>query len=286
MNYNLQNGISLPNIGFGTSELNPNKALENILFAVKTGYRLFDTAPAYNTEKFVGEALALAIKEGIVTRKELIIETKLSNEDQGYKSTLRAFERSLNILQTDYIDIYLIHWPIPKDHENDYSDLNKESWLAMEELFQKGKIKTIGVCNFLPKHLKNIINGSSIKPLINQIELHPEYQEEETINFCYDNNIQIEAWAPFRKGLVFKNKYLLELVHKNNISISELVMAWLQYKNAIPLIKSDNFDHIKANFELSKKNYTSYYYLLDSLKCLDNPDCHMDYWNYKRQLKY
>ena len=223
---------------------------------------------------------------GYCKREDLFIETKLSNEDQGYYSTLKAFDRSLNELQLDYIDIYLIHWPIPKDRQTDYKELNRQTWLAMEELRVQGRVKAIGVCNFLPRHIENLISEGGIVPAFNQLELHPEYQESESIAYCKEKGIQVEAWSPFRNGMIFSNSQIKDFAAKNLFSVPELVYAWNKSIGSIPIVKSNSKEHIKSNYEqcvlsagLSEKQ-------LEEIKMLDNQDAHMDYWNYKRQLMY
>ena len=282
MRYVEQLNRNLPEIGLGTANLIEDKAAELVEFAIKTGYRLIDTAPVYGSEKAVGQAVKKSVGGGYCKREDLLIETKLSNEDQGYYSTLKAFDKSLNELGLDYIDIY----PIPKDRQNDYKELNIQTWSAMQELREKGLVKAIGVCNFLPRHIENLVSGGRILPAINQLELHPEYQESENISYCREKGIQVEAWSPFRNGMTFSNDKIKEFAAKNSLSVSELVYAWNKSIGSVPIVKSNSKEHIKLNYEQCIASGALSEKLLKEIKAFDSPDAHMDYWNYKRQLMY
>ena len=286
MAYIEQLGRELPSIGFGTANLAEDRAADLIGYAIETGYRLIDTAPVYGSGSAVGEAVRKAAAGGRCRREDLLIETKLSNEDQGYYSTLRALDRSLNKLGLDYIDLYLIHWPIPKDRQLDYKRLNRETWTAMEELRAKGLVRAIGVCNFLPRHIENLISDGGTVPAVNQLELHPEYQERECRAYCVEKRIQVEAWSPFRNGMTFSNEGIKKFAAGRSLSVPELVYSWNKSLGSIPIVKSNSKEHIRLNFEQSSSSKVLSAEDLEGMKAFDSPDAHMDFWNYRRQLAY
>ena len=280
----LTNGLILPNVGLGTAELDKmgvEQAVQFITEACLHGCRLIDTAPVYGTEEIVGLALKNAMEKG-VHRKDIIISTKLPNENQGYKGTLRSIEQSLESMYLDYIDIYLIHWPVPKDHEKDFRLLNRESWRAMEEMYRMGKIHAIGVCNFLPRHLESLMEHAVIPPMINQLEIHPFYHETETVLYCQNRKILVEAWGPFYHGKVFQSEILQKIAWKHNVKTNELVLSWLHQRGIVSLPKTMSIDRWDSNKEIKSIPFDE----MDvrELSALDNPDEHADYWNYRRQL--
>lgn len=206
------------------------------------------------------------------------------NESQGYYSTLRAFDETLNQLRLDYLDIYLIHWPIPRGKEKIYKELNIETWMAMEKLKEMGKIKMIGVCNFLQRHLENLIQNCNIIPQLNQIEIHPRYQQRELVKYCKDYNMIVEAWGPFRNGKIFDEKKLEKIAKKHNVTIAQICLKWIVDNEIIPLPKSSVRERMKENLEFGNV-------ILDEQdrKCIlgmNEKNGHEDYWNYRRQLLY
>lgn len=278
---------SLPSIGFGTYELGENAEV-CIETAIRSGVRLIDTASAYGTEEFVGKAVNAAVEYGIF-REDLIVTSKISPEDhaKGYQAACQAIQHSLDSLSLDYIDLYLIHWPIPRFHETDYKELNLQVWTAMEEAVKKGYIKHIGVSNFLPRHLKNLMDNSSIPPAVNQLEIHPFYQQKETVDFCLSHGIAVESWGPFRHGQVFSDSRLQTLAEKHSTTIAQVCLNWLRHRQIIPLFKSSNPSRIEDNFQRFSReeiDFTAEELLL--LSSLDTPDGHEDFWSYKRQLAY
>lgn len=245
--YLLNNNYKIPNIGFGTFRTPSGEETEkSVIDAIKSGYRHIDCAAAYGNEKSVGEA----IRKSGVAREELFITSKLWNDDKGYENTLAAFNRTLEDLQLDYLDLYLIHWPIAKASKNNWQEANCESWRALEELYKQGKVKAIGVSNFLGHHLDPLLKTAKIKPMVNQIEIHPGMLQEETVKFCEENNILVEAWAPFSNGQIFNNPLLKEIADQYKKSVAQISLRWIIQKGIIPLPKSVTPERIKNNLDV------------------------------------
>ena len=236
----LNNGVEMPILGFGVYQVPDAEECErSVLEAIRTGYRLIDTAAAYMNEKAVGKA----IKESAVTREELFITTKLWIQDTGYESTKKAFEKSLNRLGLDYLDLYLIHQP--------FGDIYG-SWRAMEELHLEDRIKAIGVSNFHPDRLMDLILHNRIVPAINQIETHPFNQQIETQKFLHENNVQIESWGPFAEGRnnLFQNELLVSLAQKYEKSVAQIILRWLTQRGVVAIPKSVRKERIIENFNI------------------------------------
>lgn len=286
--YRLSNDILLPEVGVGTSELtnklSPQEA-ENLLadfLRKNSGSSLIDTAPIYGTEELVGRAIKRAVSEGI-PRENILIQTKVSNDMQGYENTLKAFEESLNKLGVDFVDIYLIHWPIPRFHENDYAELNLSTWRAMEYLYKAGKIHAIGVSNFLPHHLVNIISNAEIQPMINQLEIHPWYHQEETVKYCQKHDILVEAWGPYRKGKLFQSTEMRSLAEKYHVTADKIALAWLSRRGIMPIVKSSSLERMLGNLQIPAVDFQPEdLAIIAALE--DKEHGHADFWNYKRQL--
>jgi diketogulonate reductase-like aldo/keto reductase len=245
--YTLHNGIEIPVVGFGTWQT-PNDEIgyNAVLEALKVGYRHIDTAAAYKNEESVGRA----IKDSGVKREDIFLTTKVWNGDHGYEATLKAFEESIKKLGTTYLDLYLIHWPNPLAFRDHWREANAGTWQAMEELYEAGKIKAIGISNFRPHHIDALLETAKIVPMVNQIRLCPGDIHHETVNYCVEKNILLEAYSPLGTGKVFEVKALQELAEKYKVSIAKLCLRWSLEKGFLPLPKSVTPERIASNADL------------------------------------
>ena len=236
----LNNGVQMPILGFGVFQMADAEECErSVVEAIHTGYRLIDTAAAYGNEEAVGKA----IQRGGVPRDELFITTKLWIQDAGYESARKAFERSMQRLQLDYLDLYLIHQP--------FGDVYG-SWRAMEELYREGRIRAIGISNFHPDRVMDMIVHHQVTPAVNQIETHPFHQQIETQKFLQENGVQIESWGPFAEGKnnIFQNELLLSLAGKHQKSVAQIIVRWLTQRNVVAIPKSVRKERIAENFNV------------------------------------
>ncbi|WP_302016072.1 aldo/keto reductase [uncultured Akkermansia sp.] len=243
----LNNGLPMPGIGYGTYLAPDDTAgVRSILDALEAGYRLIDTASVYGNEKTVGRA----VRESDLPREEIFITSKVWNTDQGYETTLNAFEASLDRLQTDYLDLYLIHWPIPAGYEEDYRKLNRETWKAMERLYRDGRVKAIGVSNFLPHHLEALMEHADIMPMVNQLEINPTYHQEEAVAFCREHHILVESWGPLARGGALEEPILRRMADKHKKSVAQICLRWELQCGIVPLPKSVHADRIRTNLDI------------------------------------
>jgi 2,5-diketo-D-gluconate reductase A len=248
----LNNGVEIPILGFGVFQITDSCECErSVVDAIQTGYSHIDTAASYQNEEAVGKG----IKQSGVAREKLFITTKLWIQSNGYEGTRKAFENSLKRLQLDYIDLYLIHQP--------FGDVYGE-WRAMEELYQQGKVRAIGVSNFPPDRIMDLMIHNKITPAVNQIEVNPFHQQIETQKFLQDNNVQVEAWAPFAEGKnnIFQNELLLLIAAKHKKSVAQVILRWLLQRGIIVLAKTTRKDRMIDNisvfdFKLSPEDVAS-----------------------------
>jgi len=253
--YVMANGNKIPCVGFGTWKLtDPGTAADIIKTAIDCGYRHIDTAFAYYNETYVGKA----IQTCGLKRTELFVTTKLSNGSHGYENTLKEFEMSMNNLDIDYVDLYLIHWPRPYAIRDTWKEHLEGTWKAFEELYHAGKVKAIGVSNFLEHHLEALLETASIAPMVNQIELHPRYVQRDVVRYCKDHRIVLEAWSPLMKG-EFNYPVLEELSKKYNKSIPQILLRWSVQHGFIPLPKASTRERMLENadifdFELTEED--------------------------------
>ena len=239
-NVKLNNGVEMPILGFGVFQIEDyDECKRAVLDALEVGYRLIDTASAYFNEKAVGDA----IKESGINRKELFITTKLWISDAGYEKAKKGFEESMEKLQLDYLDLYLIHQPF-----GDYYG----SWRALEELYENKKVRAIGVCNFYPDRFIDLAEYNKIKPMVNQIETHPFFQREYDNEIMKNYGTQIESWGPFAQGRkdLFNNQILLDIGKKYNKSASQVILRWLIQRNVVAIPKSVHKERMIENFNI------------------------------------
>ncbi|MCR5025055.1 MAG: aldo/keto reductase [Lachnospiraceae bacterium] len=242
----LNNGVKIPVIGFGTYKSTIDEGFRIIADAIKAGYRHLDTAALYENEEEVGQALS----ESGIDRKEFFITSKLRRNCLGYDNTKREFEESLKKLKTDYLDLYLIHWPrsdYGREDFDDWKDLDRESWRAMEELVNDGKIRAIGVSNFLPHHLDNLLLNAEIVPAVNQLELHPGYLQKEAVEYSRKKGIEIEAWSPMGRARLADDPLLKKIAAKYEVSVARLCLCFCLQSGFIIIPKSTHFERMQEN---------------------------------------
>jgi len=275
--YTLNDGTKIPKIGFGTYNEEFADNTTTIIQAIECGYRFFDTASLYETERSLGNAL----KESGIARQDVIIETKLWIDEMGADNVKIAFDKSLNRLQTDYIDIYMMHWPRQTGADDeDWKKLDADTWKAMEELVRQGKVKRLGLSNFLPHHLKNILENCTIKPVVDQLELHPGYSQEGAVSYCKQNDVLPMAWSPLGRGrenATIGNSILVRLAEKYGKSIQQINLRFLLQKGILPIPKASSIEHMKTNlevfdFELSGDDMAMLSYMPQTAWLGEHPD--------------
>ncbi len=261
--YVLSNGVKIPCVGFGTWKLlNDDDTVDIVKTAIDCGYRHIDTAFAYHNDNAVGKA----VRGCGLKRNELFITSKLDNPSHGYENTLKEFDITMNNLGLDYLDLYLIHWPRPAQFRDNWKELNEGSWKAFEELYNAGKIKAIGVSNFLEHHIDAILETATIAPMVDQLELHPQYVQREAVTYCKDHRIIIEAWSPLLKGHM-NHPLLIETAKTYNKTVAQLLLRWSIQHGFLPLPKASTADRMRENadifdFEISEKD-------IEALKVLE-----------------
>lgn len=245
--YELNNGIKIPEIGFGTWQLTKEQAYNAVAEALKTGYRLIDTAAAYRNEDMVGEA----IRNSEVKRQDVFLTSKLWNDSQGYDNTLTAFDKSMGRLQMDYMDIYLIHWPMdPLYDQENWKNKIKETWKAMEKLVEDGSIRSIGVCNFMNLHMEYLLNICNIAPVLNQIEFHPGHPQKEMTELSKKHNFVIEAWSPLGSGSLINAEAIVKMAEKYHTDPASLCLNWCRQHNVVILPRTSKLERVASNFNL------------------------------------
>ncbi|MFB6799807.1 aldo/keto reductase [Peribacillus butanolivorans] len=248
----LHNGVKMPWFGLGVFKVEEGPELVNaVKVAIKHGYRSIDTAAIYGNEEGVGQGIREGLKEAGISREDLFVTSKVWNADLGYESTIAAYETSLKKLGLEYLDLYLIHWPV----EGKY----KEAWKALETLYKEGKAKAIGVSNFQIHHLKDVIKDAEVKPMVNQVECHPRLTQKEVQAFCKEQGIQLEAWSPLMQGELLDNEVLQEIATKYGKSVAQVILRWDLQNGIVTIPKSTKEHRIVENssvfdFELTEED--------------------------------
>lgn len=258
----LHNGLAIPCMGFGTYKTTPDGTSRILKTAIDQGHRYFDTASFYANEPLVGEAIA----DSGLPREAFFIASKVWRTEMGYDKTLEAFENSLRRLRTDYLDLYLMHWPRPDLVDPHWRELGAETWRAMEDLYLAGRVRAIGVCNFLPHHLEPLLEGCRIVPMVDQIEFHPGYPNLATVRYCQERGIMVQAWWPFCRGRIFGDPLIQKLCAKYDATPAQICLRYALQKGVIPLPKSSTPERMRENqnvflFEMSEEDM----YRIDSL---------------------
>lgn len=243
--YKLNNGVTIPEIGFGTWQLTEN--VEQVIhWALNAGYTHIDTAAAYKNEKEIAEAIKTSGKK----RSDLFLTTKVWASERGYEKAKNAIETSLANLETDVIDLMLIHWPAKTSQEN-WEEENEQTWKALEEYYAQGKIRAIGVSNFMIHHLEALLKTAKVKPMVNQIEYHPGYLQEDVVAFCKEHDILVEAWSPIGSGRILEDQLLNDLAKKYNTNVGAICIQFCLQNGILPLPKSTSQKNIENNIQIN-----------------------------------
>ena len=249
--YTLTNGVTIPCIGFGTWQSEDgDEAYNAVKTALQSGYRHIDTATAYGNEKSVGAAIKDFCKESNVRREDIFLTTKLWNDDHGYEETKAAIKKSLSLLGVSYIDLYLIHWPNPIKYRDCWQRANEHSWKAMEEAYEAGKIRSIGISNFYERHIDVLMQTAKIPPMVNQIKLCPGQTQDVLVSYCKRLRMVVEAYSPLGTGGIFSNNYMKTLAEKYNRSIAQICIRWSLQQGYLPLPKSVTAARIAENAQV------------------------------------
>jgi methylglyoxal/glyoxal reductase len=232
----MNNGVNIPRFGLGLYRSpKGRKSLSTVLYALQFGYRHLDTAALYNNEREVGDA----IQASGIPREEIFVTTKLWNDDHGYEKTLRAFDKSLKALNLDFIDLYLIHWPVP--------DKRKDSWKGLQKLYQEGRCRSIGVSNYLIRHLEELLSETDVVPVVNQVEFSPFLYQKQLLDYCRSKNILVEAYSPLTKAKRLDDANLMKIAMKYNRTSAQILIRWGLQHDLIVLVKSNRAERIEEN---------------------------------------
>ncbi len=272
--FELHNGVKIPCVGFGTYQAqNGEMAVSAVKAAIALGYRHIDTAAGYGNEESVG----IAVKQSGVRREDIFITSKLQNTEHGYENTMKAFEQTMKNLDIDYLDLYLIHWPNPIKYRNEWQSANAGTWKAFEELYKAGRIRSIGISNFHPRHIDELMKTAEIAPMVNQIRLCPGDTQDEVVDYCKERSMILEAYSPLGTGRIFEVPQMQAIAQKYGKTIAQVCIRWSLQKGYLPLPKSVTESRIRENaevfdFELSAQDVQSISDLKGCCGYSQNPD--------------
>ena len=273
-NYILSNGVHIPLIGFGTWQTPDDEiGIRAVLTALQVGYRHIDTAQGYRNEEAVGKA----VRESGIPREQVFITSKLDNPNHGYDNVMNSFEQTLQKLGTDYLDLFLIHWPNPLQYRSTWQHTNAETWKAFEELYEARKIRAIGISNFRQHHIDELMKTAKVAPMVNQIRLCPGETQDELVTYCRDRNILLEAYSPLGTGQIFKVPEVAEIAAKYGKTIAQVCIRWSLQNGFLPLPKSVTESRIRENidvfdFELSDDDTETIAGLIGCVGVSKDPD--------------
>ncbi|UTA70063.1 aldo/keto reductase [Emticicia sp. 21SJ11W-3] len=260
----LSNGVQMPLLGLGVYDMYKKEAVQAVLYALETGYRLIDTASMYRNETEIGNA----VNQSGINRNELFITTKVNNDEQGYEKTLRAFDASLQKMNLDYVDLYMVHWPIKLTR--------KFTWKALERLYHEGRVKAIGVANYLIPFLDELSIEATVMPAVNQVEFSPYLFQEELLNYCREKNIQLQAYSPLVRGQRMNDPKLLSVAQKYNKTPAQIILRWAMQLGISTIPKSANPERLKENFdvfdfEINQEDISFICSFNENLRIVDDP---------------
>lgn len=260
--FTLQNGIKMPCIGYGTYKCTDGSDERIVRMALEAGYRLLDTAAAYENEEQVGKA----IRESGIPREEIFLTSKVWKTNLGYENTKKSLEESLERLGTDYLDLFLLHWPKPEPDSADWKELDRESWKVLEEFYHAGKVRAIGLSNFLPHHIEALLETAEVLPVVNQLELHVGYLQEAAVQYSKAHNIQVQAWSPLGRRRVLEEPLVVKMAEKYQVSQAQFLLKFLLQQKIGVIPKASSAERMRQNLELPEFEISSED--MNMLRCL------------------
>lgn len=249
----LSNGVKLPKIGYGTYKCTDGSDERIVRMALDAGYRMLDTAAIYKNEEYVGKAM----KESGIPREDIFLTSKVWKTELGYEKTHGSFGESLERLQTDYLDLFLLHWPKPDPDCANWKELDRESWKFLEEMYHAGKVRAIGVSNFLPHHIEALLETAEVRPMVNQLELHVGYMQDTAVQFSKSLGIQVQAWSPLGRRRVMEEPIVIQMADKYGVTAAQFLLRFLLQQDICVIPKASSEDRMRQNLEIPKFEITS-----------------------------
>lgn len=242
----LRNGIKMPCIGYGTYKCTDGSDERVVCMALEAGYRMLDTAAAYENEEYVGKA----IRKSGIPREEIFLTSKVWKTNLGYERTKKSLEESLERLGTDYLDLFLLHWPKPDPDCENWKELDRESWKVLEEFYRQGKVRAIGLSNFLPHHIEALMETAEIEPMVNQLELHVGYMQEAAVQYSKARKIQVQAWSPLGRRRVLGEPTVLKMAEKYEVTPAQFLLKFLLQQDICVIPKASSAERMRQNLKL------------------------------------